>query len=143
MLVCRPKGVADFTGNGQEEVALVVTPHIGGVLTLYQPEGARLEKIAAVPGYSNHAIGSRELGLSWVGHVDSDELADIILPTQSRRSLSAVSLTAGAPYLIAQSGYYGHIETSLVPMELEDGTFVILFADDRPALRWLHLPARP
>lgn len=138
-----PIGIADFTGQGIPELALVITPHIGGVLTLYRINGDQLKPVLSARSFSNHAIGSRELGLSWVGDIDGDGLPDILLPGPNRQSLQAVSLARAEPKLIAQTGYFPQIQTSLTALPLADGSRVILFADESPALRWLHLPARP
>ena len=135
-----PVGVADFTGDGQREVALVRTPHIGGILIVYRPAGAYLERIGAVPGFSNHAIGSRQLGLSWIGDIDKDGLADILLPGQSRREMAAFSLAAGGFRILGAIERTGHIETNLVEITTPSAGRAVLFADDGPALRWLLLP---
>lgn len=135
-----PVGVADFTGDGQREVALVQTPHIGGILTLYRPAGAYLERVMRVPGFSNHAIGSRALGLSWIGDIDGDGVADILLPGQTRRELAAFSMARGGFRILGASERTGHIETSFAALQPETGGRVILFADDTPSLRWLRLP---
>ncbi len=86
-----PVGVADFLGNGQRQVALMRTPHIGGILIVYRQAGTYLDRIGAIPGFSNHAIGSRQLGLSWIGDIDGDGVADILLPGQSRSELAALA----------------------------------------------------
>ena len=135
-----PVGVADFTGDGQREVALVQTPHIGGILTLYRPAGVYLERVMRVPGFSNHAIGSRALGLSWIGDIDGDGAADILLPGQSRRELAAFGMADGGFRILGASERTGHIETGFAALQPETGGRVIVFADDTPSLRWLRLP---
>lgn len=139
-----PVGVADFTGDGLREVALVQTPHVGGNLILYRPAGAHLDQIMRVPGFSNHAIGSRALGLSWIGDIDGDGAADILLPGQTRRELAAFSMAHGGFRILGASERTGHIETSFAELPSKTGTEtggrVILFADDTPSLRWLRLP---
>jgi hypothetical protein len=139
-----PVGIADFTGDGQREVALVQMPHIGGILTLYRPAGAHLERVMRLPGFSNHAIGSRALGLSWIGDIDGDGIADILLPGQTRRELAAFSMADGSFRILGATERTGHIETSFVELVPKSGAKrggrVILFADDTPSLRWLRLP---
>ena len=59
-----PVGVADLDGDGIAEIAAVITPHIGGALTIYRRSGSRLKSVATLDGFSNHVYGSSELRLS-------------------------------------------------------------------------------
>ena len=59
-----PVGVADLDGDGRAEVAMVTTPHLGGVLRVFRREGRQLVEVARQSGFSNHVYGSTELGLS-------------------------------------------------------------------------------
>jgi len=86
-----PAGVADFDGDGQIEIAIVVTPHIGGILQLWRLTGDRLTKVHQSWGYSNHAIGSRVLELSAVGDFNGDGIADLALPSADRSGLRIVT----------------------------------------------------
>ncbi|KUF12828.1 FG-GAP repeat domain-containing protein [Pseudoponticoccus marisrubri] len=57
-----PLGAADLDGDGRAELAYVDRPHLARTLRVwrYLPEGpgaARLDEVAAAPGYSNHRIG--------------------------------------------------------------------------------------
>ena len=92
-----PVGVADFTGDGHPEIAAVETPHIGGVLVLYRWDGrsGTLEERQRVPGFSTHAIGSRDQGLSIIVDWDGDGVDDILLPSQDRKDLIGVSFAGG------------------------------------------------
>ena len=103
-----PAGIADFDGDGVQDVALVETPHIGGELQLWS--GASLlagapHMLAAKRGYSNHAIGSRELDLAEV--VETDDGPVLIVPSADRRSLETVR-------------YQGGTWTTLATVALED-----------------------
>jgi len=91
-----PVGVADFDGDGRREAAYVQTPHIGGILTIVRPHGAKLGVVARRRGYSNHASGSTRLDLAVIADLDRDGGAEIVLPDQSRTRLAVVSLVDGA-----------------------------------------------
>jgi len=52
-----PAGIADFDGDGVQDVAYVETPHIGGILRIWSFKGGTPRQIASAPGYSNHRIG--------------------------------------------------------------------------------------
>ncbi len=88
-----PIGVADFDGDGRREIAAILTPHLSGRLTLYRRAGAVLVPLAAREGYSNHAIGSRELGMAAVADVDGDRAADAIVPVRGHREVAVVTFT--------------------------------------------------
>jgi hypothetical protein len=91
-----PVGVADFTGGGRQEIAAVVTPHLGGTLTLFRREGHRLVPIHSAPGFSNHAPGSRELGLSAVLELGSESAPVLAVPDAQRKRLRIVSFADGS-----------------------------------------------
>jgi hypothetical protein len=86
-----PVGIGDFDGDGWPEVAYVETPHIGGILRIWQLMGDHLVQLGDLRGFSNHAIGSRELGLSAILDLDGDGSDDLLLPDATRQSLRVVS----------------------------------------------------
>lgn len=87
-------GIADFRGDGTQQISIVKTPHIGGVLELLALNGKELVTLYSPnPGYSTHIIGSRILSLAGVGDLDGNGTADLALPEQNGRRL--VVLTFG------------------------------------------------
>lgn len=109
-----PVGVADFNGDGTNEVAVVETPHIGGQLVLYRLDGRNLREIARHPGYSTHVIGSTVLEMAAIFDVDGDGIADILLPSQDRKSLAGLSLAGGGLREVARIGVDGRIAGAVV-----------------------------
>lgn len=91
-----PVGAADFDGDGATEIAFVRTPHIGGTLLLYRWQEGALTEVHKAHGFSNHAIGTRELGLSAILDADGDGIADIALPDSSRRILRVVTFAGSS-----------------------------------------------
>lgn len=95
--------IADFTGDGRLEIAVVKTPHIGGSLDLLSLEQNRLVSLYAPQGgYSTHFIGSRNLSLATTGDLTGDGLAELILPDQARRRVIVLSLVDGVETLLVQ-----------------------------------------
>lgn len=88
-------GIADYLGKGTLQVAYVETPHIGGTLRLYEFRNGKMRQVASDYGYSNHAIGSRNLGLSATADMNGDGTLDLLVPNTSRSALHAVSFTGG------------------------------------------------
>lgn len=53
-----PAGIADFDGDGQNDIAYVETPHLGKILKIVTLKGDQLPEIVpARAGFSNHRIG--------------------------------------------------------------------------------------
>lgn len=124
-----PAGIADFDGDGRLEVAIVVTPHIGGTLRFLRPEGRTLVNVAEMWGFSNHAIGSRDQHLSAVTDWNGDGVVDLVLPDESRSIVRVVSLADGALNVLAEfplgSGVAGNFELldgPVVRVPLRDGS---------------------
>lgn len=111
-----PVGFADFDGDGVDEIATVITPHIGGILTLYERRGKALVLDKAVRGFSNHRYGSPILNLHEILDWNQDGVADILLPTVSRKGLQVVSFASGAAEVIAAFDAGGQIEGPVMPV---------------------------
>lgn len=52
-----PAAIADFDGDGQNDIAYVETPHLGKTLKVVTLRDGALVEIASAPGFSNHRIG--------------------------------------------------------------------------------------
>jgi hypothetical protein len=90
-----PIGAADLDGDGRLEIALVTTPHIGGSLVIYHYANGEMIEVARRYGYSNHAIGSREMRLSLIVDSDAGAHREIVLPNADRTRLETLSLRDG------------------------------------------------
>ena len=88
-----PVGAADLDGDGVAEIAAVTTPHIGGVLRLYQRRGDRLVEMASLSGLSNHIYGAAELGLSAPALIAGR--MQLLVPDQQRTSVRAIAFSGG------------------------------------------------
>lgn len=124
-----PAGAADFDGDGKVEIALVETPHIGGVLELYELGPGGLAREQRVPGFSNHAIGSRVLDMAAVLDWNGDGVQDLALPDAARRRLKVVSFAGGDHSLLATLPSGAPITTEVLATDLDgDGTPELLYA---------------
>jgi hypothetical protein len=133
-----PVGAGDFDGDGVSEIAVIRTPHIGGILIRYHWRGDRLVEATRSFGFSSHAMGSTVLGMSAVLDLDGDNAMEILVPDQNRTALQAVS-HAGDDFRVLWSVRNdARIVTSIVTANLdgqggadilyglEDGTVMLL-----------------
>lgn len=123
-------GIADFDGSGRKDTAIVVTPHIGGTLEFWSFGTAGLNRIAAMPGFSNHAIGSRNLDLSVAADADGDGLADLALPDAARRALRIVTLRAAGIVNLATVKLPGEITHNMTWVAGASGPIYLLGLSD-------------
>lgn len=79
-------GIERYVGNKAPEIAIVVTPHIGGRLDLFQYSGGKLYRLITEHGFSNHFIGSREQRLS-ASYRNKNGTMNLALPSADRRHL--------------------------------------------------------
>ncbi|MEM6679165.1 MAG: FG-GAP-like repeat-containing protein [Pseudomonadota bacterium] len=78
-----PAAIADFDGDGVDDVAYVETPHIGGILRIWSFAGGEARQIAARAGYSNHRIGENFIS---GGLRDCGKGPEIVLPDRGWRT---------------------------------------------------------
>ena len=89
-------GIADFDGDGNLQIAEVVTPHIGGTLRFWTWKSGSLVPTAQEFGFSNHAYGSPEQRLSAIEDFDGDGVEDLAVPGADRRSVKLMKFSGPA-----------------------------------------------
>jgi hypothetical protein len=90
-----PAGVADFDGDGVLDLALVRTPHIGGVLQVWTAQHGKLVQTYETGNVSNHVVRSAQLNLSAVADFNGDGRPDLAIPSQDRHHLRFLSFAQG------------------------------------------------
>lgn len=109
-----PVGAADFDGDGVMEVAAVETPHIGGILHVWEWRDGALVRQGSMPGVSNHAIGMPVLDLHAIFDMTGDGLPDILLPDQPRMSLRVLTISPDRIHEAARITLPGALGTRIV-----------------------------
>jgi FG-GAP-like repeat len=126
-----PVGVGDFDGDGRPEIAVVETPHSDGHLVLYALADGKLVPKSRHGDFSNHAVGSRELGMSAIADFNGDGIVDIALPNATRRVLRLVSFAGGTFTELARIDHAQPIATAIHAVDLDrDGAPELVYALD-------------
>lgn len=84
--------VAPFGDSDEKLLAVVRTPHIGGVIEYYRLNGNTLEIVESISGFSTHSIGSRNLFTAQAGDLDKDGKVELLIPDQSHTRLGIVGM---------------------------------------------------
>ncbi|MCU0931908.1 MAG: VCBS repeat-containing protein [Serpentinimonas sp.] len=93
-----PVGVADFDADGQLDLAMVRTPHIGGELQLLHYRPPVLVPYARVLDVSNHRMGAVEQDLAVVVQL-AGQRPTIVVPDMTLRALHALRWDASGRWV--------------------------------------------
>lgn len=80
-------GSAVLSPETGTEIVAVRTPHIGGVLEIYQYRNGRLEIVSETVGFSSHRLGSPNLGQGALIDTTGDGHPEIVVPDQRQENL--------------------------------------------------------
>ncbi|MCP5001967.1 MAG: hypothetical protein GY933_25360 [Hyphomicrobiales bacterium] len=123
-------GIADLDGRPGLEMAYVRTPHIGGTLFYFRYKNGALKRVAAIDGFSNHAIGAREMRLSAITDLNADRRAELVLPSKDRSTLRIIDLVWGKPVERASITLPGRIDKAIVVRGTGKDTAIVVGLDN-------------
>ncbi|MGE3247795.1 MAG: FG-GAP repeat domain-containing protein [Beijerinckiaceae bacterium] len=87
-------GIADFDGDGRADIAYAQTPHLAGIVRVFAFTGKSLKEAGRLSGYTNHAIGSRNLDEARVLPRKGGG-ADIEIPVIGRGAIAVLGFRKG------------------------------------------------
>ncbi len=124
-------GVGATGPNGETELVVVRTPHIGGNIEWFRLDGDRLE-LAGTFGPStggirttSHVLRTTNLDLAALFDADGDGELEVVIPIQERTALAIVGRTAEGGELEQVVEFPGEITTNLAVVERDDGTIAV------------------
>lgn len=129
-----PIGCADLDGDGRQEIAIVETPHIGGILKVYEHDDWSLTEEYRLEGFSNHKIGSRNLRQSALLDINGDGLAELLVPDEGMRDLRVISLANKRIKELERIRHDSDITTEIMTIDVDgDGDLDVTYglADGR------------
>ncbi len=122
--------INNFGGNRRPDIAFVVTPHLAGILQFYRFRNGNLVRIAQAAGFSNHAIGSRELRLSTVADVNGNGIPDLVLPSLARNELVIVGIRQQSFAELERIALPARIDRAIGQREKDGSTEIIVGLDN-------------
>ncbi|MCB9993224.1 MAG: VCBS repeat-containing protein [Hyphomicrobiaceae bacterium] len=90
-----PAAIADLTGDGRLDIALVQMPHLVKRLELWTLRGGRLVRLTTFDGVSTHEIGLGETKMFAAYDFNDDGLLELIVPDATRINLLVLSFAGG------------------------------------------------
>ena len=117
--------------DGEIEIAVVRTPHIGGILEFYRLYGRKLEIEYLLAGYSTHQIGSRNLDSGPAGDFNRDGRMEIMVPSQDNTRVDCVKRTIQGSEIIFSDELNGRLSTNIAACNVEENIHLALGTDRR------------
>ena len=117
--------VAPLGPKGELELAVVRTPHIGGIVEFYRLVGDRLEIVASIPGFSTHVFGSRNLDMFSVADFDGDGVVELVVPSQDLASLMVLKRIGDSVKPVLSFNLDGKLSSNVEVFDLGGGRLLL------------------
>ena len=117
--------VAPFGPEGETELAVMLTPHIGGTVEFYRMREDTLEIVARLPGPTSHVNGSRNLDMALAGDLDGDGRMELLVLSRGLTKLIGVRRTASGAEEAWSVEAGGRVSTNIAAVETGGGGMAI------------------
>ena len=129
---------AQFISGGPLELAVVRTPHIGGVVEILGLTEDRLVVQASLPGYSTHKLGSRNLDAALAADFNGDGFIELIVPGQDQTTLSEIQFLNGELIPVWTQQLDAQLSTNLAGVAVADQQLLLGVGTEDNSLRiWI------
>lgn len=130
--------VGKFLPGDEVQIAVVRTPHIGGVIELFVLENGQLVRRAELAGYSTHQIYSRNLDSTLAFDLNADGILELLAPEQSQQALALIAFRDGVLRPIWRAELGDRLSTNLAGVSLAGGGLAFGIGEQNGVLRiWL------
>lgn len=117
--------VAPFGPDGEIELVVMLTPHIGGVVEFYRLREGKLDIVARLPEPTFHVNGSLNLDMALAGDLDGDGRTELLVLSRGLTMLIGVRRIASG----AEEGWSveigGRVSTNIAAVETASGGMAI------------------
>jgi len=118
--------MAPFGPAGEIEIAVVETPHVGGIAKFYRLVGDKLVLAASeAGGYMSHLNGSRNLDQAVAGDFDGDGSVELLVPSRDQQTLIALRRVGDSIEEVWRLEMGSRLSSNLTVAETSDGGLVI------------------
>ncbi len=119
--------------NGETELVVVRTPHIGGIVEWFRLVDGRLELVGRYPAegsgsVTSHPIGTINLDLAAVLDADTDGQLELVIPSQDRTQLLVIGRTVDGGQIEQTHDLPAEIDSNLAVVELDQAKLALAVA---------------
>lgn len=127
--------MAPFGPDGEKELAVMLTPYIGGVVEFYRMREGRLDVVARLSGPTSHVNGSRNLDMALASDLDGDGRTELLVLSRGLTTLIGVHRTESAAEEAWLVEIGGRVSTNIAAVETASGGMAIAVGHSNGALR--------
>ncbi len=127
--------MAPFGPDGEIELVVMLTPHIGGVVEFYRLREGKLDIVARLPEPTFHVNGSRNLDMALASDLDGDGRTELLVLSRGLTTLIGIHRTESGAEEAWSVEIDGRVSTNIAAVETASGGMAIGVGHSNGALR--------